>query len=391
MARTSRPARCRGLKHLAELVAGKTLIAQCYEKDQYGREVCALILEDGRSANRLQVEAGYAWPIPRARATTCATRPCPICSARPRPPAGVCGRGRARCSPGSGATTAGASASAVEPGRALGACRGSGRALALLSSVATIVLGRSYARHEAAAGSGDRVAAAGGGGLLQRRQPVNSPYESGAESRNTLYSAFVKRSPKYLDPASSYSNDETPYTYNVYETLYGYHYLKRPYELVRGCEHRSARLPGQAGQHAACRRAGRADRAERVRHQAAPRHALRAASGLRQEIRRVLCVFPRVGRRLAGQVRHPGFSADRHARSHRRRLRLCHPPPGQPARGVADLFTDGRVRARPEGLRRPAASARPGAAAHAPGGAGPRPGWTCARPMASTACRRWIR
>ena len=86
-------------KHLAELVAGKTLIAQCYEKDQYGREVCALILEDGRSANRLQVEAGYAWPIPRARATTCATRPCPICSARPRPPAGVCGRGRARCSP----------------------------------------------------------------------------------------------------------------------------------------------------------------------------------------------------------------------------------------------------------------------------------------------------
>jgi endonuclease YncB( thermonuclease family) len=48
-------------KNLADLVAGKTLTAQCYEKDQYGREVCALILEDGRSANRLQVEAGYAW------------------------------------------------------------------------------------------------------------------------------------------------------------------------------------------------------------------------------------------------------------------------------------------------------------------------------------------
>ena len=42
-------------------MAGKTLTAQCYEKDQYGRDVCALILEDGRSANRLQVEAGYAW------------------------------------------------------------------------------------------------------------------------------------------------------------------------------------------------------------------------------------------------------------------------------------------------------------------------------------------
>jgi endonuclease YncB( thermonuclease family) len=48
-------------QHLAGLVAGKTLTAQCYQKDQYGRDVCALILDDGRSANRLQVEAGYAW------------------------------------------------------------------------------------------------------------------------------------------------------------------------------------------------------------------------------------------------------------------------------------------------------------------------------------------
>ncbi|WP_454674749.1 thermonuclease family protein [Achromobacter pestifer] len=48
-------------KNLASLVAGKTLTAQCYEQDQYGRDVCALILEDGRSANRLQVESGYAW------------------------------------------------------------------------------------------------------------------------------------------------------------------------------------------------------------------------------------------------------------------------------------------------------------------------------------------
>lgn len=48
-------------QNLASLVAGKSLTAQCYETDQYGRDVCALILEDGRSANRLQVEAGYAW------------------------------------------------------------------------------------------------------------------------------------------------------------------------------------------------------------------------------------------------------------------------------------------------------------------------------------------
>ncbi|WP_332611989.1 thermonuclease family protein [Achromobacter sp. ESBL13] len=48
-------------KNLADLVAGKTLTAQCYEQDQYGRDVCALILDDGRSANRLQVQSGYAW------------------------------------------------------------------------------------------------------------------------------------------------------------------------------------------------------------------------------------------------------------------------------------------------------------------------------------------
>lgn len=62
--------------------------------------------------------------------------------------------------------------------------------------------------------------------------PINSPYADGAEHENTLYTAFTQRSPRYLDPARSYSSDETPYTYNIYEPLYGYHYLKRPYELI---------------------------------------------------------------------------------------------------------------------------------------------------------------
>jgi len=62
--------------------------------------------------------------------------------------------------------------------------------------------------------------------------PINSPYASGAQTENTLYSAFTQRSPKTLDPARSYSSDETPYTYNIYEPLYGYHYLKRPYVLT---------------------------------------------------------------------------------------------------------------------------------------------------------------
>lgn len=63
-------------------------------------------------------------------------------------------------------------------------------------------------------------------------EPVNSPYPRGAEGRNTLFSAVTRSSPKYFDPAMSYSADETPFTYNIYETLYGYDYLKRPYELT---------------------------------------------------------------------------------------------------------------------------------------------------------------
>ena len=60
----------------------------------------------------------------------------------------------------------------------------------------------------------------------------NNPHPAGSEASNTLFLPFTGRSPKYLDPASSYSNDESPYTYQVYEPPYGYHYLKRPYELT---------------------------------------------------------------------------------------------------------------------------------------------------------------
>ncbi len=60
----------------------------------------------------------------------------------------------------------------------------------------------------------------------------NNPHPLGSEKTNTLYVPFLERSPKYLDPTSSYSVDETPWTYQVYEPLYAYHYLKRPYELI---------------------------------------------------------------------------------------------------------------------------------------------------------------
>jgi len=61
---------------------------------------------------------------------------------------------------------------------------------------------------------------------------TNSPHRSGAERTNTFFTATQERSPKYMDPTASYSLDETPFTYSVFEPLYRFHYLKRPYEVV---------------------------------------------------------------------------------------------------------------------------------------------------------------
>ena len=63
-------------------------------------------------------------------------------------------------------------------------------------------------------------------------RPVNAPRDLSDYASNTLFSSFSGRSPRTLDPQESYSSDETIYVYGVYEMLYGYHYLKRPYELV---------------------------------------------------------------------------------------------------------------------------------------------------------------
>jgi ABC-type transport system substrate-binding protein len=60
----------------------------------------------------------------------------------------------------------------------------------------------------------------------------NSPYPAGSEKENILFNSFDERSPRYLDPVASYSNPESVYTYQIYEPLYAYHYLKRPYELI---------------------------------------------------------------------------------------------------------------------------------------------------------------
>ncbi|MEP6702097.1 MAG: ABC transporter substrate-binding protein, partial [Betaproteobacteria bacterium] len=59
---------------------------------------------------------------------------------------------------------------------------------------------------------------------------ANQPYASEEIAGNVFFTSFQER-PKYLDPASSYNLNETPWVYSIYEPLLGYHYLKRPYTM----------------------------------------------------------------------------------------------------------------------------------------------------------------
>ncbi len=59
----------------------------------------------------------------------------------------------------------------------------------------------------------------------------NNPNPPGSEATNTYFTSYQESSPKYLDPTSSYSANETPITYEVYEPPLRYHYLKRPFAL----------------------------------------------------------------------------------------------------------------------------------------------------------------
>ncbi len=59
----------------------------------------------------------------------------------------------------------------------------------------------------------------------------NDPHPKGKAQENALFETFSERSPRYLDPTASYSNPESKFTFQIYETLYNYHYFKRPYAL----------------------------------------------------------------------------------------------------------------------------------------------------------------
>jgi len=60
----------------------------------------------------------------------------------------------------------------------------------------------------------------------------NAPWPKGSAESQVIYSAMIENTPRHLDPTASYWSNDTLVTYEVYEPPYGYHYLKRPYELI---------------------------------------------------------------------------------------------------------------------------------------------------------------
>jgi ABC-type transport system substrate-binding protein len=62
--------------------------------------------------------------------------------------------------------------------------------------------------------------------------PWNNPHPPGPEGKMVYYSVMTPAPPKHLDPAISYASDESLYIMQIYHPPMGYHFLKRPYELV---------------------------------------------------------------------------------------------------------------------------------------------------------------
>jgi len=62
--------------------------------------------------------------------------------------------------------------------------------------------------------------------------PWNNPNPIYDDDLLTYQSVMSPSPPKHLDPAISYASDESLFIMQIYEPPMGYHYLKRPYELI---------------------------------------------------------------------------------------------------------------------------------------------------------------
>ena len=75
------------------------------------------------------------------------------------------------------------------------------------------------------------ILAIGASAVAAAANPINSPYVGNEAGENAFYSAFFGSSPRSVDPTVSFASSDTQITYNSYEPLFRYHYLKRPYAL----------------------------------------------------------------------------------------------------------------------------------------------------------------
>jgi ABC-type transport system substrate-binding protein len=62
--------------------------------------------------------------------------------------------------------------------------------------------------------------------------PWNNPHPPSPEGQLVYQSVMAPAPPKHLDPALSYASDESLFISQIYEPPMGYHFLKRPYELI---------------------------------------------------------------------------------------------------------------------------------------------------------------
>jgi ABC-type oligopeptide transport system substrate-binding subunit len=64
------------------------------------------------------------------------------------------------------------------------------------------------------------------------RDAWNNPNAPVEDDKMVYYSVIYAQPPKHLDPALSYATDESLFLDQIYQPPLGYHFLKRPYELV---------------------------------------------------------------------------------------------------------------------------------------------------------------
>ena len=196
---------------------------------------------------------------------------------------------------------------------------------------------------------------------------TNSPHAAGAEQTNTFFTAFEERSPRYLDPTASYAIDETPFTYSVYEPLYRFHYLKRPYEIVPRIAEAVAvpRYFDKAGNELPADARGE-DIAEAVYDiKIKTWRPLCATSGIHTRCERKVSIPLALRRRVRRQTHAVRLRGPGNARVDRTRLRVRDSPAGNDAHQVGVFFIDGGAHRRAEGVRRADRCGRQGTAQEA--------------------------